>query len=143
MLRDLQLAIVAWLKDDEVLADVPVIASTKGNLVSAIETDLGKMGRCVVIQPVRGPLRHAGGKLSTEPTFEIAIFENVLVNRAQAGFQAAEDLMERICWLLRGGQSTPPPVFATEWDLVDDSGDELLYRVKAVTRGAVEVEVGP
>lgn len=139
MLKELQEAIVLHLKADAYMNGTSIIPATKGNLGSAIETELGKVGLCVVVEPLRGTLKHAGSKISSEPTFQLHIFENVMVNRNQVAFKTAEDVLERICWLLRGGQGCPPPVFATSWELVNDLTEELTYRIEATARGALEL----
>ena len=141
MLRALQEAIVDHLKADDFFDDIPVVAAVKGQLASAIESDLGKLGLIVIVEPVRGPLKHAGGKLSTEPVFQIHVFENVLLHRSGEDYVTAEDVTEKICHMLRGGQETAPPVYATSWELVNDLTEELQYMVEATTRGAIEITV--
>jgi hypothetical protein len=141
MLREKQAAIVAHLEADAFFSAIPVVAAIKGNLASIIETELGKLGRVVTVEPLRGPFKHAGGALSTEPGFSIHIFENVLINRVGETYVTAEDIMEKIAYMLRSGQTTPPPVYAQSWELVNDLSEELTYRIDATTRGAVVIEI--
>ncbi|MCS6898067.1 MAG: hypothetical protein NZM29_08855 [Nitrospira sp.] len=139
MLRDLQQTIADYIKRDALFADVPVIPAVKGRIADEIETALGKLGVVVIIEPLRGPLTHSGGKISTEPQFEINVIENVTINRARGSYKTADDLTERICWLLRGGQTPPPPIYAVSWELAGDLTDEFGYRVEAKTREPLEL----
>lgn len=139
MLRELQGRIVEHIKRDPLFADVTVVAAVKGRIADEIDKALGSLGLLVVVEPLRGPLKHAGGKISTEPQFEINVMENVTINRARPSFATADDLAERICWLLRGGQTPPPPIFAVSWELAGDLGDEFGYRIEAKAREPLEM----
>ena len=145
MLRTLLSGIKKWLEDDEAewFDGIAVVVATKGELASTIDAALGKLGLCIVIEAVSGKLAHLAGNLRTEPLIHITVYENVLINRQGETYKTAEDVMERVAWMLRGGQATPPPVYAQTWMLVDDSSDELTYGIDATTRGAVTVEVAP
>lgn len=139
MLRDLQMSVVSRIKADPIFADIPVVAATKGDLASTIEAELGKLGVCVTVEPVRGTLKHVAGKLTTEPSFQLHVFENVLINRAREAFVSADDLAMRVCWLLRSSQEDPPPAYAISWELVNDMNEEVTYRVEATTRKPMEL----
>lgn len=141
MLKELQKAIVTHLKADAYFHDIPVVPAVKGNLASEIDTELGKLGRIVTVEPLRGSYKHSGGKLSTEPLFVLHIFENVLLNRNGEGYVTAEDIKEKIAYMLRGGQDVAPPVYAQTWELVNDLTDELTYRIEAGTRAPIEIVV--
>ncbi|MCZ7593119.1 MAG: hypothetical protein M5U15_13720 [Kiritimatiellae bacterium] len=139
MLKELQERIVEHIKRDPLFADVTVVAAVKGRIADEIEKALGSLGLLVVVEPLRGPLRHVGGRISTEPQFEVNVMENVTLNRARASFATADDLTERICWLLRGGQTPPPPIFAVGWELASDLDENFGYRVEAKTREPLEL----
>lgn len=139
MLKELQQAIVDHIKRDPLFAGVPVVPAVKGRIADEIEKELGRLGLVVIVEPLRGPLHHAAGKISTDPQFEINIIENVTINRARPSFVTADDLTERICWLLRGGQTPPPPIFAVSWELANDLTEEFGYRVEAKTREPLEI----
>lgn len=139
MLRELQGQIVEHIQRDPMFADVTVVAAVKGRIADEIDKALGGLGLLVVVEPLRGQLRHAGARISTEPEFEIHVMENVTINRARASFATADDLAERICWLLRGGQVPPPPAFAISWELANDLDENLGYRVVAKTREPLEL----
>lgn len=153
MLRTLLTDIKSWLEADteDWFDDITIVVATKGNLQSEIDTAIGKIGRagsgkkplCVTIEAVSGTLGHVSGSLRTEPIIHLTIFENVLLNRKGDDYKTAEDVMERAAWMLRGGQATPPPVYAQKWALLNDSNEELTYGIDATTRGTVVVEVDP
>lgn len=139
MLKELQERIVEHIKRDPLFANVSVIPAVKSRIADEIEKAIGSLGIVVIVEPMRGPLQHAGGRISTEPEFEINVIENVTINRARESFATADDLAERICWLLRGGQTPPPPIFAVSWELASDLTEEFGYRVSAKTRAPLEL----
>lgn len=139
MLRTLQQEVVDRIEADEWFEGVPVIASTKGDLIKEIDEGLGKINLCVTVRTVNGSVQHNGGGVSTEPLVHIHVFENVPINRGGAEYKSAEDAAERLVWLMSKQPGTTPPVYSTAWNLVDDLGDELAYLVVCTTRGPVTI----
>lgn len=83
---DPQEQIVDLLKNDDTVAAVEnILAEDRQDLVSLINTNLAKLGLCIVVQTLdeKVTFPNKPGPVYDDCTFSVVVYENVLINRSK------------------------------------------------------------
>ena len=125
-LRVYQQRIVDQLRAFPELMGIPVLAEEKGDLVTSIETQLAKLGICIVVEMIPGAIGYAGAHYTLTATVGLSIFENVLLNRSETGTRrTASEILAAVirCQAPANGGLLP----IVDADLESDSDGIVAY----------------
>lgn len=136
--RQIKSDVEKWLLARPFFSNVPVIGQDQGDVLTAVDEAIGKLGLVVVIETPVGTVRYAdvgAGAISVDLT--LTITENVVLNRASGGTgKQADDALDEILIALNpmNTASKELPCLCTKWRLVNDVGGLLIYQIDAVAQ---------
>lgn len=118
--------------------NVSVVTAVKGDVESQIKQKIGKLGRCVVIEPgdadiIFGPNPTFKGEL-----LAFFVFENVLLNRASGSNPHAVQIAAKLVHLFKPGAFTTPNLVINKFPLFRSSDNLLVYRGSSISSLSVE-----
>jgi hypothetical protein len=139
MLHDLQQHYADELQADPYFGDIEVITERKGNIAKEIETEVAKIGLCVVMLT---PIANIDVGVSGQTYFDdiklfARVYENVLVNKTG---KAALDVAENIVRVLNNRESplsSSTLVAANPTISLGNDPDILSYDVLFKTAGGI------
>ena len=128
--------ITNWLKKREFFSNVDVIGQDKGDVLTAVQEAIAKMGLCVVVEVTGGDVKYPDvgvGAIAAKVAFIIS--ENVLINRADGGTgKTADDATDEILVAFNPMNGVALPCLCTAWRLVNDTDGLLAYQVDATAQ---------
>lgn len=138
-LYEIQQAVAAVFTADPYFSGIPVICERKGDVLNQVNTALGKLGLCLVIETLTGRVEHEGiGAYSLELKVGISIAERVIINQSNSGLKKpASEVLARVLCLLNPLRGVPATV--DDFVTVNDSGGLLVYLVNCKAAAGVEI----
>ncbi len=117
------------------LQGIPVLTADKGDVDSAINTALGKLGICVIIEPATTTLGYSGTAVQFAPRLNLIVWENVIINRGPTGTRKRASAVALAVALALAPRSTPtPPVCGESIEMLQDSAGASIYTISATVR---------
>jgi hypothetical protein len=143
ILREIQQSIVKIIKSDPYFVKVPVIPMTAHDLRTQFQTNMAKLGICILVQTASFENEgvDANAILMKPVKVNIDINEFVLANRSGGGSQLpCEDVVEQAALLLHSPahaeRNDPFPLICIRGHTIPDK-QFFIYRVEFETSGAI------
>lgn len=131
-IRALQEAVANHIRQQPWFANVTVITADPGDVITQVNTALGKLGICIVIEPLEGSGENNGnaGSLDIEVQLGISVAERALTNRSASGTnKRATQVIVKLLQLFNPLNATPIPATLGRWKLTNDTGGMVVYQV--------------